>query len=88
MLIFNAEDGWEALCKFLGKDVPTTPYPHAAVRTGFHQAMTLIWRRALLKTARNVSVAAVVTGLLVMAVRKQWQGERLPLLPYSLLGRR
>lgn len=88
LLIFNPEDGWEPLCKFLGKDVPTTPYPHAAARTGFHEAMALIWRRALMKAARNVGVAAVVTGLLVTTVRKYWQGERLPVVPYSLLGRR
>lgn len=88
LLIFNPEDGWEPLCKFLGKEVPTTPYPHAAVRSGFHDAMALIWRRALMKAARNVGVAAVVTGLLVIAVRKYWQGERLPVVPYSLLGRR
>ena len=27
LLVFQAKDGWEPLCKFLGKPVPATPYP-------------------------------------------------------------
>ncbi|KAK4507343.1 hypothetical protein PRZ48_001078 [Zasmidium cellare] len=87
-LVFDSKDGWEPLCKFLGKDVPTTPYPHAGVRTGFHSSMQMIWRRTVLRAARNVGAAAVVTALLVMAVRKYWLGGRLPVVPYSLVGRR
>lgn len=29
LLEFNLADGWEPLCKFLGKDVPDMPFPHA-----------------------------------------------------------
>ena len=28
LLIFEAKDGWEPLCAFLGVPVPETPYPH------------------------------------------------------------
>lgn len=28
VLIFNAKQGWEPLCKFLGKPVPSEPFPH------------------------------------------------------------
>jgi len=28
LLIWNVKDGWEPLCKFLGKPVPNTPIPH------------------------------------------------------------
>jgi hypothetical protein len=28
LLEFRSEDGWEPLCKFLGKQVPEGPYPH------------------------------------------------------------
>lgn len=28
LLEFKSEDGWEPLCKFLGKPVPEGPYPH------------------------------------------------------------
>jgi len=29
LLIFNAKQGWEPLCKFLGKEIPDGPYPRA-----------------------------------------------------------
>lgn len=28
LLIMEVGEGWERLCQFLGKDVPSTPYPH------------------------------------------------------------
>lgn len=28
LLEWSVEDGWEPLCKFLGKDVPDEPFPH------------------------------------------------------------
>jgi hypothetical protein len=28
LLVFEARDGWEPLCRFLGVDVPDRPYPH------------------------------------------------------------
>jgi len=28
VLVFQAKDGWEPLCKFLDVEVPTGPYPH------------------------------------------------------------
>uniref|UniRef100_A0A6U1K0N7 Sulfotransferase n=1 Tax=Tetraselmis chuii TaxID=63592 RepID=A0A6U1K0N7_9CHLO len=28
LLVFRASEGWEPLCKFLGKPVPDVPYPH------------------------------------------------------------
>lgn len=28
LLVFNVQQGWEPLCKFLEKPVPTTPFPH------------------------------------------------------------
>merc|ERR1712136_187174 len=28
LLIYNISEGWEPLCKFLGKEVPSTEFPH------------------------------------------------------------
>ncbi|MGH7965729.1 MAG: sulfotransferase, partial [Candidatus Binatia bacterium] len=28
LLNFEHKDGWEPLCRFLGKEVPDVPYPH------------------------------------------------------------
>jgi Sulfotransferase domain len=27
LLVYDADDGWEPLCRFLGRDVPTEPFP-------------------------------------------------------------
>ncbi len=35
LLIFEAKDGWEPLCQFLGKDVPDTPYPRSNKKDDF-----------------------------------------------------
>ena len=29
LLVFNAKQGWEPLCEFLGKPIPEGPYPRA-----------------------------------------------------------
>lgn len=31
LLEFRSEDGWEPLCRFLGKSVPSEPYPYVNV---------------------------------------------------------
>ena len=31
LLVFNAKQGWKPLCKFLGCDVPSTPFPRENV---------------------------------------------------------
>lgn len=36
LLEFRVEEGWEPLCRFLGKDVPDEPYPK--VNEGSHAA--------------------------------------------------
>lgn len=35
LLIFEAKDGWKPLCAFLGKEVPSEPYPQANKKENF-----------------------------------------------------
>ena len=28
LLVWNVKEGWEPLCKFLGKPIPEKPFPH------------------------------------------------------------
>ena len=35
LLVFEAKQGWEPLCKFLGVPVPATPYPSENTREEF-----------------------------------------------------
>lgn len=68
LLEFEPKDGWEPLCKFLGKDVPPGPYP----RVNDAQATVKLLRRVsrivlgimIAKTMAVVAAAsAVVIGL-------------------------
>lgn len=49
LLEFKSEDGWEPLCKFLGKPVPDGPYPHIndskAVVNLHHYLWWSIWAK-------------------------------------------
>ncbi|MEH0156872.1 sulfotransferase family protein [Limibacter armeniacum] len=36
LLIFDPKDGWEPLCSFLGKEVPSEPFPRTNLKEGFH----------------------------------------------------
>lgn len=38
LLEWRIEDGWEPLCKFLGKDIPNEPFPRANDATGFQNS--------------------------------------------------
>jgi len=39
LLVLNVRDGWEPLCKFLGKDVPDVPFPHKNVGGSIHELL-------------------------------------------------
>ena len=40
LLVFRAADGWEPLCRFLGKPVPATPYPRTNDRREFFETVS------------------------------------------------
>lgn len=37
LLVYTVGDGWEPLCRFLGVDVPDTPYPHTNSTAEFRE---------------------------------------------------
>ena len=37
--MFNVKEGWEPLCKFLGVEVPSKPFPHKNIRGGITKEM-------------------------------------------------
>ena len=41
-LIFDVRQGWEPLCNFLGKDIPSTPFPHSNTRADFHKSVAMV----------------------------------------------
>lgn len=42
LLVFQAQDGWEPLCAFLGKAVPSTPFPKTNPKEDFLKAVEKI----------------------------------------------
>lgn len=41
LLIYEVKDGWESLCTFLGKPIPTTPFPRANDSDAFQKRLKL-----------------------------------------------
>lgn len=58
LLVFNAKEGWEPLCKFLGKPIPDGPYPRAPNVTKMMQRLA-IFQEVVLST----SFCAIYGGL-------------------------
>ncbi|KAF7557451.1 hypothetical protein G7Z17_g654 [Cylindrodendrum hubeiense] len=48
VLEFKAEDGWEPLCKFLGKEIPSGPFPRMNEKKAFSIVKGIIITRGLL----------------------------------------
>jgi uncharacterized protein YndB with AHSA1/START domain len=42
LLVFEAQNGWPTLCEFLGKDLPSEPYPRVNSTEDFKS----IWHKA------------------------------------------
>ncbi|KAG0191490.1 hypothetical protein DFQ28_011738 [Apophysomyces sp. BC1034] len=55
LLIMELGEGWERLCKFLGKEIPDEPYPRANERDSFMNTCTKVVEQ--LKITENEMVA-------------------------------
>ena len=61
LLIFEARQGWEPLCAFLGKPVPPIPFPHVNDSAAFKQRIRII--RAMFFAVHAVAAAGAVALL-------------------------
>lgn len=69
LLEWDISDGWEPLCKFLGKPVPDIPFPHAnAAVGGWKEREEQCNRRWVNGAFMNliVGILLMVGGLVVM----------------------
>lgn len=63
LLEWSVEDGWEPLCRFLGKPIPEEPFPHVNAAAGWAGQEMRIGKKYILGAIRNVLVfGAVVAG--------------------------
>lgn len=66
LLDWSAEDGWEPLCKFLGKDVPDKEFPSGNMGSTFMQRLNEIQKDQFQTAIRNLSIIGV--GLIAVVV--------------------
>lgn len=59
LVFFDVKDGWEPLCRALGKDVPDIPFPHVNDSEGIDRTAKFHFKRALMCWAGIFAVAGV-----------------------------
>lgn len=76
---YRLGDGWEPLCRFLGKDVPELDFPHEndrmEVEYGWYYLRIWIFKAALRKVSLYALAGAATSALLFFANRKYHVGK-------------
>lgn len=71
LLEWYIEDGWEPLCKFLGKPVPDTPFPHAnALSSGWKAREEQCNKRWVERAFLNLIMLVLGSAVAIFATRK------------------
>jgi Sulfotransferase domain len=75
VLEFQVQEGWEPLCKFLGKDIPKEPFPH------INEGNSVIFMNKMMLMARTMAITKrgikyVVLPLAVTGAALWWLKER------------
>ncbi|KAI0415995.1 hypothetical protein F5X98DRAFT_344952 [Xylaria grammica] len=64
LLEWTVEDGWEPLCKFLGKEIPDQPFPNVnAAGTEFNTKAAEVTNMGLWSAARNFLMTATMLSV-------------------------
>lgn len=69
MLEFELGQGWEPLCKFLGKPVPDVPFPHRNEAETIKAGIDAFVFKALTNSLRNIAVVGGIVAGVVLAWR-------------------
>ncbi|OQE47088.1 hypothetical protein PENCOP_c001G02756 [Penicillium coprophilum] len=87
LLEWSVEDGWEPLCKFLGKPVPDEPFPRTNTPGSYTERANELLKKHFLRCLRNFTLTAVTLGGITSAIVMWWQG-RIPEIRrlHDLLG--
>jgi hypothetical protein len=69
LLVFNVEEGWAPLCKFLGVDTPDQPFPHENVGTQqVEKIMGQLVIKDMLKFVLPYLVAVVAVIIIILLI--------------------
>lgn len=73
LLEWNIGDGWEPLCKFLGKPIPDVEFPHAnAVGKGWKEREKQISAKWVKGALRNMLLLVATIGVTGYAIVYKW----------------
>ena len=74
LLVFNTKQGWEPLCSFLGKDIPSVVFPHVN-KADEHRNLFNVARKTALKAfARRVLLKGILQSVIVaMVIFRRWR---------------
>lgn len=72
LLVFEPSQGWEPLCKFLGKPVPDQPFPHVNDTQGFKRMVSYVrMRRKVIEYGVPTVAVAAIAGLALLLSRSK-----------------
>jgi hypothetical protein len=71
LLEYQLGSGWEPLCKFLEKPVPSVAFPHRNEANALQQAFGILIGKALKHSAMNAALVVAV-GAVLFALRNHW----------------
>lgn len=62
LLEWSVEDGWEPLCEFLGKEVPSEPFPHVNTSSvGWKEREVQLGAEIFAPAMRKLGITLAVT---------------------------
>ncbi|KAJ5172626.1 hypothetical protein N7492_005219 [Penicillium capsulatum] len=74
LLEFQISDGWEPLCKFLGKPIPEVPFPHLNEKSWLDEKVTIVlqrgMKRLMWRLTRWLLLPLVTATLVYMALKR------------------
>lgn len=70
LLIFDPKDGWEPLCKHLGKPIPDVPFPHVNDTEWLNEKLAFLMKQRFLRMMKWASVVLVPLVAAVVAFRR------------------
>lgn len=66
LLVFRATDGWEPLCKFLGKDIPDVPYPNRNSTAEFQH-----WKMVMSGVGWTIAATPIIAVAVAIYLAKE-----------------
>ncbi|KAL8859178.1 MAG: hypothetical protein Q9198_010651, partial [Flavoplaca austrocitrina] len=67
LLEYEVKEGWEPLCKFLGKEAPEGEFPNINDKDNFVKGHGMLWAYAVFNAAKNVAIGTASIGVGVAA---------------------